>query len=167
MSGMLAKVLNSTVGTSDFKSLDVALTERIYDKLNSETRLIGSDDVLYYYEGSWIKTDGVPLDSYSGYTTYEFSFSHSGVVLFKTTQEHRSGTNWRMMVYDAIGEEIASASLNDNDLTDNVFFDMIIPMTVRAGEAYSVLISSNDARVDRNLSICATPVICAPTVTLV
>lgn len=168
MSGMLAKVMNSTVGTSDFKSLDVALTEKIYNKFNSETRLIGSDDVLYYYEGDWTKTDGVPLDSYSGYTSGEFTFSHSGVVFFKTLQSHDGSSNWRMEVYGDDGEEVGGESINNNDFTtETAFFEIIAPIQVEAGKAYSVLISSNDARVDRNLSLCATPVICAPTVTLV
>lgn len=47
MDAGLAKVINSTVGTSGLKSLDKIFTDSI--------RLVGSEDVMYVYDGTFTK----------------------------------------------------------------------------------------------------------------
>lgn len=47
MDAGLAKVLNSTVGTSDFKPLDEVLDDKV--------RLIVDDTLYYTYDGAWTK----------------------------------------------------------------------------------------------------------------
>ncbi len=177
MSGMLAKVMNSTVGTSNFKSLDVALTERIYDKLNSETRLVGSDNVLYYYDGTWTEVDGdwmsdndVLRSTYDGILTGGFRLSHSGMVIFKTTQTSPAyGVRYALVVRDSSGAEIGSTVFQVPAGMEDMPFDILLPMQVEAGETYSVVLANDTGgrNIDEILNICATPVICAPTVTLV
>lgn len=166
MSGMLAKVLNSTVGTNNFKSLDVAMTEKICDRLKSETRLIGSDDVLYVYDGQWKRTDDDPDTGYKGKTTDGFTFSHSGLALFKTTQLQEEGVDWYMYVY-CDGVRIEKVNIPEDDVEVDLYFDIVIPVAVEAGKTYSVFISGYEEAPSANLSVCATPVMFAPTVTLV
>lgn len=164
MSGMLAKVMNSTVGTSDFKSLDVAISDNLYSKLKSGVRLIGSDDVLCQYAGTWSTSDS---GSYEGFITNEFMFSHSGVVTFKTKQS--GDARWRMQIYVATKTDpLREEYVFKGDYPDDEPFTLSATVTVVAGERYSVRITNTGSlSMDENLTICATPVMFAPTVTIV
>lgn len=178
MSGMLAKVMNSTVGTNNFKSLDVALTEKIYDKLNSETRLVGSDNVLFNYaggtwtdvDGDWMSDNDILRGTYDGILTGGFRLSHSGMVVFKTTQTSPAdGVRYALVVRDGSGAEIGRALFDVPAGMEDMPFDILLPMQVEAGETYSVVLANDTGgrNIDEILNICGTPVICAPTVTLV
>lgn len=169
MSGMLAKVMNSTVGTSNFRSLDEAIADKVHDKLSSSVRFIGSDNVLCHYTGTWSTKNGEPTSSYEGFSTQEITFSHSGVVIFKTTQTANEEP-WTMYVRDVnTNADVGKSTPAYDDLSVGVSFDMTVLATVEAGKPYIVIISNKDAPAERqmNLTICATPVMFAPTVTIV
>lgn len=159
MSGMLAKVINSSVGTSDFKSLD--------EQLLSKVRLVGSDDVFFAYDGGW--TDSA--DSYTRYTTSYIKFDTEGTVNFKvffsrytTTTGVDKKTNITLTVKDGNGtvvaEAVTSVQMTDNAAYDNDY-ELSVAVNVTKGSKFRIQTdSSNDSsylKAPTVLAVCATP----------
>lgn len=168
MSGMLAKVLNSTVGTSSFKSLDEVLPSKIYDKFKADVGLVGSEKVLYTYGGAWTALEN--SDSYRRQqASTKIKFGCGGVVLFKTVQALKTSQGEiRIEIKNNAGTVLKSATYtlpaSTSDLTE---VELSCPFNVTAGTEYTVLLLKYGSNPTTNFHVCAEPVMFCPTVTLV
>jgi hypothetical protein len=159
MSGMLAKVINSSVGTSDFKSLDEVLLSKI--------RLIGSDDVFFSYDGEWVTENS----DYTYRTSSYITFDTDGAVKFKTyfsdysTNGVDKTTTMTIAVEDVTGTTIEASStaiyLDDNAAATSDY-ELSVAVNVTKGSKYKVRLSSSNTssykRPSGKLTVCATPV---------
>lgn len=158
MSGMLAKVINSSVGTSSFKSLDEVLLSKI--------RLVGSDDVFFSYEGDWSNVN----DAYTKETTSYIVFDTDGTVNFKTFFNTYSNTGdkatvVKLMVLNSSGSTIASVEkgvVTKADEENASHYELSVPVNVTKGAKYKVRTSSSSSssylKAPMSAAVCATPV---------
>jgi hypothetical protein len=167
MSGMLAKVMNSTVGTSNFKSLD----EAVYNRFKNDVRLVGAEEVLFSYDGGWTELSDIPTTSYRGYiTTKSIKFSHSGTVIFKTTQPHpeSSTVTYVITIRDSSGNNLKQISNEVEGSGEAYDLDITMAFNVTAGTPYKIILSRTSTKPkNQDLKICAVPVLIGSDVTLV
>ena len=160
MSGMLAKVINSSVGTSSFKSLDEVLLSKV--------RLVGSDDAFFAYNGAWTNN----TDAYTKYTSSYITFDISGTVNFKvffSTYTSAGGadkrTDMSITVKDSAGTTIAETETTvwtTDNAADNTEYELAVAVNVTAGTKYRIQTKSSNSSTYVNapteLVVCATPV---------
>ena len=175
MSAIVAKVMNSTVGTSAVKALDTILKEsdaanveklntymttiannaadRLYNKLKSDVRLVGSDEVLFKYNGTWSLTSN---DRYLT-TTQGVSFSHSGTVIAKTVQNSDRENQFTVFTKGADGSTTELA-VETNDQTDEWgYVEISASFNVVPGQLYYFKIYTYETNGIKSLDLCATP----------
>ena len=187
MSAIVAKVMNSTVGTSTVKALDTILKEsdaanveklntymttiannaadRLYNKLKTDVKLVGSDEVIYHYSGTW------KLLSNESYlqTTQGVSFSHNGTVKLKTVQcNESSGSNkYEISVYKDSTSNSRYAQTGIVTVPAYQTVEMSLSFNVTAGTKYYIEIYSNlDDGQTRDLDFCGSLSQFSPTATL-
>lgn len=136
MDAGLAKVLNSTVGTDEFKALDKVFSDN--------ARLVGSDDVMYHYDGEF--TYDTPSLYWKGIITSSYiTFDKSGSVKIKTTQRGRRSDYPH--TYDVYFINEAGATLVS--VSQSIVYDGIAEISlsanVTAGAKYKVRINCYDA----------------------
>lgn len=184
MSAIVAKVMNSTVGTSTVKALDTILKEsdaanveklntymttiannaadRLYNKLKSDVRLVGSDEVLLRYTGGWNLTGN---DRYLK-TAKGVSFSHAGTVVAKTVQY--SVRNNTLNVYNSSDFQSANliASGQNRIVSGGGDVEICVSFNVVPGTVYYFEIYCYDKGMEESLDLCATPYPFAATATI-
>lgn len=190
MDAGLAKVLNSSVGTSTLKALDTILKEsdatnvtalktqmttsanaaadRLFNSLKSSAKLVGSDDVMFTYGGAW--SWGSETEFGSGFyhcSTNSFVlFDTSGTVIIKTVQSGQrsdSPHTFYMRAYDASGNQVKTVQAN---LLYNTTGEIKLSLNVTAGSKYRFVIGwYNYGNGSPNLDVCGTMVIFGATAT--
>lgn len=186
MSAILAKILNSTVGSSTITPLDTLLgtvannaADRLYTKLKADVKLVGSDDVLYTYTGGYTHYSdysGNKGDSWMG-AAFEcrmssyISFSASGTVTVKLSVRNTQGASMssRLQVRNSSGVIIYDDYFSCSGNSATTFsFDM----NVTAGTKYMIGYANDSGAASSSyvkpvtLDICATPVLFGATTTL-
>lgn len=175
MDAGLAKVLNSTIGTSAVKALDTLMKEsdtanveklngymttiannaadRLYNKLKSEVRLVGSDEVLIRYTGGWTLSGS---DRYLK-TAKGVSFSHAGTVVAKTVQ-YAEKNNTLNVYKDSSFAQTSLIATEFNRIVDgggNV--EICASFNVVPGTVYYFEVYCYDKGMEESLDLCATP----------
>ena len=192
MDAGLAKVLNSSVGTSTLKALDTILKEsdatnvtalktqmttsanaaadRLFNSLKSSAKLVGSDDVMFTYLGGWTyDSSGNDFgSSFYAYKTNSFvQFDTSGTVIIKTVQSGQrndSPHTFYMRAYDASGNQVKTVQAN---LLYNTTGEIKLSLNVTAGSKYRFVIGwYNYGNGSPNLDVCGTMVMFGATATL-
>jgi hypothetical protein len=160
MDAGLAKVLNSTVGTSTLKALDQIFFDNV--------KLIASDEVLYKYSGGWTNKQITTADRGNDSTENPIIFDTSGTVIFKTVVENYNGTgstSISITVKDSAGNTKGSASgtvVMTSESSKKVEYEISCIVNVTAGETFTVHTTSSDPyakTAPRNVYICARPVL--------
>ena len=182
MDAGLAKVLNSTIGTSAVKALDTLMKEsdtanveklngymttiannaadRLYNKLKADVKLVGSDEVLGKYDGTWGESNNRVV-----WTTKAVVFSHGGTVIAKTIQKSTDGHN--ISVYKGASVSTnAIATASHTKVTESYDVELSTSFNVDAGQVYCFRIESNGTTPKQILEFCATPYSLGSTVTI-
>ena len=182
MDAGLAKVMNSTVGTSAVKALDTIIKEsdtanveklntymttiannaadRLYNKLKADVRLVGSDEVLGKYDGTWEESN-----NRAAWTTKAVVFSHGGTVIAKTVQRSTDGHSLYVYKGANINTSLIGTATHSK-VTDSYDIELSTSFNVEAGQVYCFKIESNGTTPRQNLEFCATPYSLSPTVTI-
>lgn len=165
MDAGLAKVMNSSVGTSALKALDTILktdnttiannaADRLYNKLMNNVKLIGSDELMYHYKGTWT---GTPQYKYS---ETAITFDKSGTVVFKTRQLNLD-TSTTKYCYLAVNG--GASGSNRIVSTGNVYVpsgatvELSLAVNVTAGTKYYVeIFGHGDFGVTGYVDVCGT-----------
>jgi hypothetical protein len=179
MSAIIAKLLNSTVGTSSTKALDTILktdnttiannaADRLYGLFNNNAKLVAADEILYVYSGTWSSNDSSIFGSQAtGYKTLNYiSFDKSGTVrlVFSHKNTSSSETSAYLRVYDGSGSQIATIT---EYVKANTSVEVSLDVNVTAGSKYKVAVGySNSVGGSSNLRVCAKTIICPANVTL-
>ena len=193
MDAGLAKVVNSTVGTSTVKALDTILKEsdttnvnalktqmttsgnaaadRLYDKLKASAKLVGSDDVMFTYTGEWTGASGSNSEFGSAFNDYKtksfISFDTTGTVVIKTRQQGKRSDyphTYYIRAYDASGNQVKTA---EGSLPYNTTGDIMLSLNVTAGSKYKFVISGyNSGYPSQNLDVCGKIMIFGATATI-
>ena len=179
MSAIIAKLLNSTVGTSSIKALDTILkadnttiannaADRLYGFFNNNAKLVAADEVLYVYSGTWNSSDTSIFGSgTSGHKTNSYmSFDKSGTVRFVFSHSSTTGseTSAYLRVYDGSGSQVATVR---EAVKGNSSVEVSLNVNVTAGSKYKVAIGySNSTGGSSNVRVCAKTIICPANVTL-
>ena len=185
MDAGLAKLLNSSVGTSTLKALDAILktdnttiannaADRIFNNLKNSTKLVGSDDVLFAYNGSWTalsaSSDAWYGSKYSGSATRSYlQFNTSGTVTLKTTQKGTDSDgpqNYKYRVTDSAGNVITEGSAA---IAYESTAEISCNVNVTAGTKYKFEIVGHvdgGYNNEENLLVCGKTIMFAPSVTL-
>ena len=182
MDAGLAKVLNSSVGTSTTKALDTILKEsdatnvtalktqmttsanggadRLFDKLKASSKVVGSEDVMFTYTGGWKSAFGDSAKLGSGNeceTTSFILFDTSGTVKIKTRQIGKRSENlhqYKIGAYDASGTLIKTV---EEHIPYNTTADITLSLNVTAGSKYKFIIycyNANSTYPSQNLDVC-------------
>lgn len=186
---IVAKVMNSTVGSNSLKSLDTILKEhmttvgnnsadRLFNSLKSSTKLVGSDDVLYTYTGDWAYVDYNQNGTWmpSGFVGYETSsyikVDTSGTIVFRTiqrsdlTDDYNATEEFRYAVIDGSGNIISKAD-QSIVLPHQTTVEIKMSANVTAGNKYKIAIARKGGNYpDRKVDICGKTIILAPSVTV-
>lgn len=186
MSAIVAKVMNSTVGTSTVKALDTILKEsdaanveklntymttiannaadRLYNKLKSDVRLVGSDEVIFHYTGGWKDKAN---DNYV-LTTNGVSFSHSGTVIAKTLQYGTEdyGFEYEMTVYEDSSDGTNIAESGRIFIPEKQTAEISIAFNVTAGKKYYIELYCDDGNHNLYVDFCGSLEQFSPTATL-
>ena len=163
MDAGLAKIMNSSVGTSAVKALDAILktdntaiansaADRLYSLLKSELRLVGSDEVLHHYDGAWTQNRG------NATTSKYLSFNTSGTVVLKTIQTNSDSEHSRSIrVYEG-------STTNPTVTIDSVYVNMpqnsmaeiSVAINVKPNTKYYVSVFCTNANYypQTNLDVC-------------
>ena len=183
MDAGLAKIMNSSVGSSALKALDTILktdnttiannaADRIFNNLKNSTKLVGSDDVLFTYSGEWTRLKASESawygDSFDGYeTTSYIQFNTSGTVSLKTTQTNGrdDGTSdFKYRVYDSAGNVLVNKRIYDIASSSTVEFT--IDINVTSGTKYKfAIVAESGASASTNLNVCGKTILFGPTIT--
>ena len=170
MSAILAKILNSTVGSSTITPLDTLLgtvannaADRLYTKLKADVKLVGSEEVLYNYTGGWTSYNVNSTGKWLGFDNERrmnkyISFSSSGTVVLKPTivNSNSASTSYLVEVRNSSGTAVFSQYFA---LVANTTAAISVPINVVAGTKYMMAIGSNSNISNvTNLNACATPV---------
>lgn len=141
MDAGLAKVLNSTVGTSDLKSLD-----KIFE---DSMRLIGSEDVMYVYTGTFTETAQEEYVLNTLIANQYITFDTPGTVRIKTEQmlypntdanaSAGCSTQISLSVLNESGNVITSISTPTGGTTA-VLTELYVDINVVPGEKYKIKI---------------------------
>lgn len=188
MSAIVAKVMNSTVGTSTVKPLDTILKEsdaanveklntymttiannaadRLYNKLKSDVRLVGSDEVILRYDGTWsASTNGAYQRTSQGVT-----FSHNGTVVAKTLQSCPGNTDdvytFSIAVYKESTSGARYVQSPEVSIPVGQFAEISIAFNVTVGTKYYIEIYSSENDANRNVDFCASFSQFSPTATI-
>ena len=178
MDAGLAKLMNSSVGTSALKALDTILktdnttiannaADRLINSLKNSTKLVGSDEVLFSYEGQWTPTDEI-TGCANGYKSSSFiKFDTSGTVTIKTLQTGGRSNNkeeYRIKAIDSSGNQIKFVSAElDYGATGYIELEL----NVTAGSKYKFVVANgNYSVVEPNLLVCGKTIMFAPAITL-
>ena len=168
MDAGLAKALNSSIGTSDFKSLDKIFEDGM--------RLVASEDVIYKYDGAF-------TTRYAGYgdwrTTADsyITFDKPGTVYIKTEQylyasgETSKPGSAKIMVLNESGDVIAEMPDNVMPKVDGTV-TIYMEMNVVPGTKYRVALKCSNgenwgAYLAGNFSVCGKTVLFGANVTKV
>jgi hypothetical protein len=179
MDAGLAKVMNSSVGTSAVKALDTLLktdnttiannaADRLFNSLKNSAKLVGSDEVMFVYSGDWVDDNSFG-GSFNGCRTSSFiQFDTSGTVVFKTIQTgNRTDGNkhtFNLRAYDASGNQIRNVRA---DLSNGTTAEIQLSMNVTAGAKYKIGIGCyNTGYPAQFLDVCGTMVLFSATATL-
>lgn len=174
MSAIIAKLMNSTVGTSSTKALDAILktdntaiannaADRLYNAINNSVKLVGSDETILAYDGGWATY--TPSNSkFSGRQTSSYmTFGKSGVVRFKTVQKgSRSDAThtFYLIICNSSGTEIGRTEVS---LGMDAVAEISCEINVTAGTKYQVKLecynTSTSGTLSAKVSACATPVV--------
>lgn len=168
MSALLAKVLNSSVGTSTITALDKLLevvannaADRVVNSLKSSVKIIASDETLLSYSGEW-------QSDYSSSTAYYITknyvkFDCDGVVRVKTVQSggtiNSSPYQYTIKVTDSSGTEVGSSPTVSLSTSANA--EIYIDVNVKAGVGYKVSIKkvADSTFPNRNVTFGGRPVL--------
>ena len=170
MDAGLAKTLNSSVGTSALKALDTILktdnttiannaVDRLFNNLVASSKLVGSDDVMYVYSGTWTSDNSKEYK-----TSYFIQFDKSGSVTIKTTQNASSFSmgDRALYVYDSNGTTIAQAGAT---LSEGMTVELSCSINVTAGSKYKFSVYDKNGYANHNVRVCGKTIMFAPTIT--
>lgn len=142
MDAGLAKVLNSTVGTSNIKSLDKIFSDNI--------RLVGSEDVMYVYDGTFKATLQEEYAANTLTSNQYITFDTPGAVRIKTEQTLYTNSDANasagkpveitLFVLNQSGTVIASAKTGYISVSGTVV-ELWVDINVIPGEKYKIKIS--------------------------
>lgn len=184
MDAGLAKVMNSSVGTSTLKALDAILktdntaiannaADRLFNSLKNSAKLIGSDDVMFTYSGEWTYGSGSgnnPIfgSGFNHYLANSFvQFDTSGAVTIKTVQTGArtdAKHTFYLRVYDSSGNQITTTAGN---LANGTTAEIKLDFNVTAGSKYKFAIGGyNVGSLSPNLNVCGKTVIFGATATI-
>lgn len=162
MDAGLAKVVNSTMGTSNFKPLDKIFSDN--------AKLVGSDEVMFDYTGEWteVKDGGGGFNSsiYGTMTTSFIQFDKSGTVIIKTRQKNAgtSDMTYYIRVDDSNGNTVATGSYK---VVQGATVDLLLSLNVTSGVRYKVAVGVyNSGNVARVFSVCGKTILFGATVTV-
>jgi hypothetical protein len=179
MSAIVAKVMNSSVGTSSVKPLDTILktdntaiannaADRLYGLFNNNAKLVAADEILYVYSGTWSGNDSSIFgNQVSGYKTASYiSFDKSGTIrlVFSHKSTASTDTSTYLRVYDGSGSQIATIT---ESTKANSSVEVSLDVNVTAGSKYKVAVGySNSTGGSPNVRVGAKTLICPANVTL-
>ena len=186
MDAGLAKVLNSTIGTSAVKALDTLMKEsdtanveklngymttiannaadRLYNKLKADVKLVGSDEVILHYDGGWKEGSNAKYRV----TTQGVSFSHNGAIIAKTFQSN-SGSgekNYRLNAYAGSATGATIAASGNVSVPSGQSVEISIAFNVAVGTKYYIELYSSDTAPADTVDFCGTLVQFSPTATM-
>lgn len=165
MDAGLAKVINSTIGTGNFKPLDKVFADNI--------KLVASEEVMYTYDGTFTFKS---QDSYNhGAITADkyITINTPGAVYIKTTQTvYKAGSNGtptsvQLQVLDESGSIINSDSAGGTS-SDGTIVEIFVPINVVSGKKYKIKMTAaggNNSTPAYNFSVCGKTVFFGATVT--
>lgn len=174
MDAGLAKVINSTVGTGNFKSLDKVLFDG--------ARLVASEDVMYEYDKTFTKKEvstnsegaGTPAKGVLTADKY-ITFDMAGTVYIKTQQTIYSTASANkparvvLSVLNESGTVITSVDTGETELTSAVM-TMFLELNVTPGTKYKIKMEGYryyQAYPIQKFSVCGKPVLFGATVSTV
>lgn len=177
-SAILAKILNSTVGSGAITPLDTLLgtiannaADRLYTKLKADVKLVGSEDVLYSYTGGW--TD-YGINSSGKWTGYEYekrtsnymSFSAGGSVTITVNVSNSTPSSQfhHIEVQNSSGTKVAEYDFSIAASSSAV---VSLSVNVATGDKYKLTVARNNGTPSISyMNVCATPVLFGVTTTL-
>ena len=176
MDAGLAKVMNSSVGSSALKALDTILktdnttiannaADRLFNSLKNSVKLVASDETMFAYNGTWghFNIDG---KEFTNKGTLQFmQFDKSGTVRFALvfTNEHSSASyEQAIYVVDSSHKTIAKSDLITVAPKTTVL--IWVDANVVAGGKYKCAFENSSYL--QVLNVCATPVLFGATATL-
>lgn len=166
MSALLAKVLNSSVGTSTLKPLDKLLetvannaADKLFNSLKNSVTVISSDETMLSYNGAW--ENAAASGSFIGYqTTNYIKFDCNGVVRLKTVQKgNRTDYNhtYDIYVYDETGATVATTSMG---IAYGATAEISVDFNVSSSKKYKVKIMCyNTGSPTKNITFNGRPIL--------
>lgn len=117
MDALVAKALNSTVGSDSFSGLDKLLTK-------DAVRLLPGDKLFYKYDGGYTSVNGGGSGSNTQWATRSkyIQFDVSGTVEIKIAQSNSLGSSKTITIAikDGDGNSVYSISKAANDIGDSL-----------------------------------------------
>lgn len=184
MDAGLAKLMNSSVGTSALKALDTILktdnttiatnaADKLFNSFKNSAKLVGSDEVMYNYTGTWSYGYGNQVQGGFGESDYAYiansfiKFDTSGTVIIKTLQTARSSTyvgTYYLRVIDDKGVTIGTSSAY---VPVDAEVEISYSLNVTAGAKYKIVLAgSSHNSPDDNFVVCGKTMLLGATVTL-
>lgn len=182
MSAILAKILNSTVGTSSLKALDTILkadnttiannaADRLFNSLKSSSTLVGSDDVMFKYNGGWgskaTGQAGFNSDITSKIASSFIQFGASGTVIIKCLFRNASsyGQDCYIRVLNASGGVVDTV---EHDVEEGATVEISMNLNVTAGTKYKLVLAGTGGtdRADGEPMICGKTMVLGATISL-
>ena len=168
MDAGLAKVLNSTIGTTNFKSLNKIFEDGV--------RLVASEDVMYKYDGAFTTSKPAYADWRTTANSY-ITFDKPGTVYIKTEQYlYADATNTKpgavkIMVLNESGVVITETPDYVGTKVDGTV-SIYLEMNVVPGTKYKISLGCNNgenfgAYPTGNFSVCGKTVLFGANVTKV
>ena len=145
MDAGLAKVMNSSVGTSTLKALDAILktdntaiannaADKLYNLFKSNVKLVGSDNVMFSYSGTWANRQYDTSIGTLYCTSNLITFDTSGTVRFMLPIKRGSAASMYMYIFDE--SDVVVGKLTAIDVKADTPIIATLDVNVSTGKKY-------------------------------
>ena len=126
MDAGLAKLMNSSVGTSALKALDTILktdnttiannaADRLFNSFKNSAKLVGSDEVMYNYTGTWTSDYGDNVQGGFGENDYVYTRVIRSTDI--DINNHTNNLKYNFMAMDALSvEDLKSSKIKEYEI---------------------------------------------------
>ena len=147
---LLARALNSTIGTPDFKGFD-----EIYQENSKNVRLVGSNETFFVYDGKFSseKTDSYIIDARTTDKYIKFdtngSVNANAYVRFYNSSSSSTAAEFTLKVLDESGkiisEKDSTASVGNQKFS---YDELNTPFNVTKNSKYKISVETSTRSID-------------------
>ena len=137
---LLARALNSTIGTPDFKGFD-----EIYQENSKNVRLVGSNETFFVYDG------GISSGKTNKYIKFDAngSVNANAYVRFYNSSSSSTGAEFTLKVLDESGKIISEKDSTASVGNQKFSYDEInIPFNVTKNSRYKISVETSTMFID-------------------